>query len=95
MARYELSKAADQDFENIFEFGIDTFGLAQAMDYQQGMEMRFAELAEQPELYAPVEHIRKGYHRSVYSAHSIYYQIEPDRVLIVRILGQQDLSKAF
>lgn len=95
MARYELSKAADQDFESIFEFGIDTFGLAQAMNYQQGLEKRFAELAEQPDLYGPVEHIRKGYRRSVYSAHSIYYLIKPGRVFIVRILGQQDLSIAF
>lgn len=95
MARYELSKAADQDFENIFEFGIDTFGLTQAMDYQQGMEKRFTELVEQPKHYTPVNHIRKGYHRSVYSAHSIYYKIETDRVFIVRILGQQDINKAF
>lgn len=27
MSGYALSRAADQDFENIFEFGIDTFGL--------------------------------------------------------------------
>lgn len=95
MAPYELSKAADQDFESIFEFGLDTFGLIQAMDYQQGMVKRFTELAEQPEHYPSVEHILKGYRRSVYSAHSIYYRIKPDRVFIVRILGQQDLSNAF
>ena len=51
MARYELSKAADLDFENIFEFGLDTFGLVQAMDYQRGMVKRFVELAEKPEHY--------------------------------------------
>ncbi len=31
MVRYELSWTADQDFENIFDFGIDAFGLAQAL----------------------------------------------------------------
>ncbi len=94
MARYELANAADEDFENIFDFGIDTFGLVQAMDYQQGMTERFEELAEQPKLNQAVDHIRAGYHRSVYHSHSIYYKIEPTRVFIVRILGQQDPQKA-
>lgn len=94
MARYELAKAADEDFENIFNFGIDTFGLVQAMDYQQGMKSRFEELAEQPNLYQAIDHIRAGYRRSVYHSHSIYYKIEASRVFIVRILGQQDPTRA-
>ena len=94
MARYELANTADEDFENIFHFGIDTFGLDQATEHQNGMKQRFGELAEQPKLYAAVDHIRKGYRRSVYRAHSIYYRIEPTRVFIVRILGQQDPTQA-
>ncbi len=94
MGRYELAKAADQDFGNIFNFGIDKFGLTQALDYQNGMKQRFGELAEQPKLYPAVDHIREGYCRSVYHSHSIYYRIEPERVFIVRILGQQDAAKA-
>ncbi len=95
MGRYELAKAADRDFENIFDFGIDAFGLAQALDYQNGMKQRFVELAKQPKLFAAVDHIRKGYRRSVYNAHSIYYRIEAERVFIVRILGRQDPRQAF
>lgn len=94
MGRYELSVAAALDFENIFDFGIDQFGLAQALEYQQGMTKRFAELAEQPKLYPTVDDIRAGYRRCVYTSHSIYYQIKPTRVFIVRILGQQDPKKA-
>ena len=93
MAPYELANIADEDFENIFDFGIDTFGLAQALNYQQGMTKRFEELAEQ-KLYAAVDHLRAGYRRSVYHSHSIYYKIEPHRVFIVRILGQQDPQEA-
>ncbi|RLA40732.1 MAG: type II toxin-antitoxin system RelE/ParE family toxin [Gammaproteobacteria bacterium] len=93
MAPYELTQAADADFENIFDFGIDTFGLAQAIDYQQGMQKRFEELADQPERYAAVDHIRSGYRRCVYHSHSIYYRIEMNRVLIIRILGKQNLHK--
>jgi toxin ParE1/3/4 len=95
MPGYELSCAADQDFENIFEFGIDTFGLDQALSYQNGMKERFDKLAEQPQLYPAVDHIRAGYRRSVYGSHSIYYRIDSQGVVIARILGQQDLTDAF
>lgn len=90
MERYRLSKAADQDFERIFEFGINQFGLAQALDYQNGMKQRFEQLATQPKLYQAVDHIRQGYRRSVYQAHSIYYRIDRDFVLIVRILSREN-----
>jgi toxin ParE1/3/4 len=94
LASYKLTKAAGEDLENIFEFGIDTFGLDQAVKYQIRMSQRFGELAEQPELYSAVDHIRRGYRRCVFGPHSIYYRIEPMRVLIVRILGRQDPPKA-
>ena len=94
MAHYELSKAADKDFENIFNFGIDTFGLNQALEYLLGIKRRLVELAEQPKLYPMVDEIRSGYRRSVYMSHSIYYRIEPECIVIVRILGRQDPSMA-
>jgi toxin ParE1/3/4 len=95
MVGYELTYAADQDFETIFEFGLDTFGVDQALKYQNGMVQRFAKVAEQPKIYPTVDHIRAGYRRSVYGSHSIYYRIENHGVVIVRILGQQDLTSAF
>ena len=94
MAHYKLSKAADKDFENIFNFGIDTFGLNQALEYLLGIKRRLVELAEQPKLYPMVDEIRSGYRRSVYMSHSIYYRIEPESIVIVRILGRQDPSMA-
>ena len=64
MASYKLARAAEQDFENIFGFGIDTFGLDQALSYQNGMRQRFEKLVEQPKIYPAVDHIRAGYRRS-------------------------------
>ncbi len=95
MGRYELAIAADQDFENIFNDGIDRFGLTRSLNYQNGLKQRFRELTEQPKLYACVDHIRQGYRRSVYHAHSIYYRVESERILIVRILGRQNPVSAF
>ena len=94
MARYKLAKTAEKDFENILDFGIDTFGLTQALNYQLGMKKRFEELAEDPKRYVAVDYIRTGYYRSVYRSHSIFYKIELNYVLIVRILGQQEPRNA-
>ena len=95
MAAYELSKEADKDFAEIFNYGIEQFGLAQALTYQNGMAERLNELAKQPKLYPTIDHIREGYRRSTYGSHSIYYRIEPNRIIIVRILSKQDCTKAF
>lgn len=95
MVSCRLTKAADRDFESIFEFGIDHFGLEQAQAYQRGMIERFAQLAERPSLYPSVGHIRPGLRRSVYRSHSIYYRVEPEEIVIIRILGRQDAGPSF
>ena len=37
MANYKLSSAADKDFELLFEYGIDNFGLSKAKSYVDGL----------------------------------------------------------
>lgn len=92
MTAYKLSEAAAEDFEAIFEFGIEQFGLAKALDYQLGMKKRFDAIAYQPKQYPAINHIRLGYFRSVYGSHSIYYRLDKEHILIVRILGKQDIK---
>lgn len=89
MARYRLTHAADRDLERLFEFGIDRFGLDLALDYVDGMKAQFQAVADKPDLYQSVDHIRPGYRRCVYRAHSIYYMVGQDGVVIVRILGRE------
>lgn len=95
MTGYRLSDEALADLDRLYENGVITFGWRQADDYFDAMVARFQEIADQPELYPAVDHIRKGYRRSVFRSHSIYYRIATDEVAIVRILGQQNLEKAF
>lgn len=95
MGRYSLTESAAIDFELIFEFGIDVFGLEQALTYQNNLTRRFEKMADNPELYPAVDDIRKGYRRSVYQSHSIFYRVEGENIIIVRILGQQDTKTAF
>ena len=58
------------------------------------MNRHFALLAQNPRRYPAVEHIRAGYRRSVCGAQVFYDRIRPMDVLIVRILGRQDVESA-
>ena len=96
MAEYKLTEQADTDFEEIFSYGIDRFGIVQAEKYHLGMIARFNLIAQNPLLYTPVDDIREGYRRSRYQSHSIYYRIIGNKsVLIVRILNAQNIEEAF
>jgi toxin ParE1/3/4 len=95
MASYRLSERADEDFESIYMYGLINFGSLQADVYADGMEDRFKQIADQPQLYPTVDHIKPGYRLSVYKSHSIYYRVDDGVVLIVRILRSQSLGVLF
>ena len=95
MANYKLSSVADQDFEQLSEYGIDNFGLARAKAYVDGLIIQFQSIAENPLHYQAVDHIRKGYRRSVYEKHAIYYVVSNDCVDVMRILRAENLNTAF
>lgn len=92
MPRYELSKEAERDLENILSFGIDAFGFDQAIRYYDGLEQHFEQLAEQPYLYAAVDYIREGYRRSVYGVHAVYYRLIDHGIEIMAVIGKQESS---
>lgn len=92
MPSYKLNEKADADFDRLYEWGIQTFGLSAARNYALGMITRFKAIAETPLLWPAVDDIKEGYRRSVFRAHSIYYRIEDDSVEIMRILGQEDVK---
>jgi toxin ParE1/3/4 len=94
MSSYTLAEEADQDFEAIFEYGLDTFGKKAAMDHQNNLIRHFEDLAKFPLHYQAVDHIRKDYRRSVCGVHTIFYRIDDDHITIIRILGRQDPFRA-
>jgi len=91
---YRLTTAAEQDLLQISLYGLQQFGPQQARLHHTRLVKRFEELARSPELYQAVEHIRKGYRRSVCGANSIYYRVHENTVEIVRILGTQELGRS-
>jgi toxin ParE1/3/4 len=88
--RYKISREAEADLIRIYQWGVRQYGTEKADRYLAMFFERFEEIAEQPSLYQAVDHIRKGYRRSVCGIDSIYYRINGGVVEIMAILGRQE-----
>lgn len=86
MSVWHLSGAASADILHIFADGIIRFGAAQALSYRAELEACFNTLADAPGIGR--EHL--GADRLVrvhfHAAHVITYLVEPEGILIVRVL---------
>ena len=89
---YELSRAADQDIEEIFDYSSAKFGSDQAMEYVAAFEPLFKELVANPELGRARDEIRTGLRSMPKASHVVFYRILADRIRIVRVLhGSRDI----
>ena len=96
MPSYRLSAEAAADIAAIGDYGIATFGLAQALKYHLGLESRFELLGQFPRIGTPTYDLRPGLYRYHYVSHTIFYTIEPDHVFIVRVLyARADFKRHF
>ena len=93
MKGYRLTVAAQKDMDQLLDRGIDDYGVDVAIEYYDRIERRFTALVEQPRLYHAVNEIHVGYRRTVCGVHSIYYRIDPEEIVIARILKRQDPIK--
>lgn len=93
---YELSKEADRDLEEIFEYTINKFGLNQAVKYLNEFEVLFSELIINPDMGKNRNEIKSGLKSFSKSAHVVFYRIQNDKIRIVRVLhGSRDVLKFF
>ncbi|MEM9387036.1 MAG: type II toxin-antitoxin system RelE/ParE family toxin [Pseudomonadota bacterium] len=96
MASYRLTARADEDLDRLYVYGALTFGLDQADRYAEGLIDAIARIPAQPLLWPEVPDLPGDYRRCVFRSHAIYYRLEPSgNVLIVRVLGNEDLAAAF
>lgn len=59
--RFHLTEAADAGLERLYEWGIDRFGVNSADEYYEGLIARLVQIADTPQLWQEVDHIRAGY----------------------------------
>lgn len=90
MRRYKLSNEARAELVEIVRYGDEHFGVAQSDRYRDRLTEHFELLARQPLLFPAVDHIRRGYRRSVCGVHAVYYRVTDTGVEIMRLIGRQD-----
>jgi toxin ParE1/3/4 len=87
VAKYELSRAADRDLDDIYVYTYRQFGPLQADVYFESLEECLGKLAENPLLGIDASNIRAGYRRFVHQRHTLYYKKIKAGVRIMRVLG--------
>lgn len=92
--KYRLSKTAASDLIRIYRYGLKRFGEQQAEKYYQHLFDCFERICSRPLSFEAVEHIKMGYRRCVCGVDAIYFKVEASEVLIMTIIGRQDLSSS-
>ena len=87
MANYFLSKLADKDLGKIAAYTIQQFGIQQSKTYRDGLFKTFEMISGFPLIGSDQSQIKKNIRRLVYEFHAIYYRVDENQVLILRILG--------
>ncbi len=91
---YVLSQEADNDIEDIFEYGQYRFGASQAIQYLIGLNDHFKAIAKNPDIGKERKEIKEGLFSFPYVSHIIFYRKMKGYVRIVRVLyGGRDLIK--
>lgn len=91
---YTLSNKADCEIKEIYKYSYTTFGENQADIYIAGLENCFDHLVENPLLGRSCNGIREGYFRLEYISHIIFYTLEPETILISRVIHESMDIKA-
>ena len=85
MKRLDLSVAADADLFDILAYGTAVHGEASSDAYYAGLSHVFDFLCEHPEAGQIDEDSGLGLRRWHYRQHRIFYRVDADALLIVRI----------
>jgi toxin ParE1/3/4 len=94
MSEYRLTLDADDDLLKMFIYGFETFGLTQAEAYRDGMIQCFELLADNPRLGRKADDVAPGSRRHEHAHHVIFYDEQPNGVLITGIIAERSIRRA-
>jgi len=87
---YKLTKSAELDMEEIFNYTIDTHGANQAENYTNKLYSRFEWLADNPKLGLNRDEIKKGYLSYFQGSHTVFYREVEQGIEIIGIPHQSE-----
>lgn len=91
MARFRLSRRAEDDLLNIGSYTLDAWGEDQAIRYLDQVEDCCRTLAGNRRLGRKCDEVRVGLRRAECGRHVVFYREEAGGILVSRILHQRML----
>jgi len=89
MGVYKLSRKAEIDLAEMYEFGIYKFGLTQAQNYFYDMHEAFGILTENINLGRDASEFIEDLKRFSYKAHTIFHLQTTTGIFVLRVLNQR------
>ena len=93
---YELTRQAELDLEEIFDFGVYQFGFHQADKYLERLAVSIETISENPGIGKSRNDLYTELRSLIVGSHTIFYEIQLDHILIVRVLHHsRDVEQYF
>ena len=92
MQTYSLTNQADNDLVNIFNYGIEHFGVELALQFYHDLNTAFDKIAAAPEHYQRCDELLPSYRRAVFRSYSIFFIVRDEFVEISRVLRKEDMA---
>lgn len=90
MTCYLLSPAAQADLDDIWDYSLRQWGLAQTERYLKSIGETVSALANGTRTGRPIHDIRPGYWKCPVGSHILFYQIDDTGgIVVIRILHQR------
>jgi len=86
VAEVRFSNAAEADLVEIDEFSVTQFAEDVAEVYMHGFDEAFARLGDFPSAGPAMSGLGEGVRCLIHRSHRIFYRLDEDGVLVVRIL---------
>ena len=88
---FYVHEKADSDLESIFDYSVEQFGFARAVQYVYDIDQAFKDLALNPKLGRRFDPDTRNYFQYPIESHCIFYAPNEAGVEIFRILHQSML----
>ena len=85
---YKLSVRARKDLDNIIDWTIENISVKAMRDYHQSLVQCFESIVQNPYLGTDISIYKKGNFCFNHQSHRIFYKINKNNILIVRLLHQ-------
>lgn len=91
---FKLTKDAERDIQAILENSLSDFGRIQTDKYFDSLKKCLELIGTNPAVGTKIDSIKQDYLKFPHKSHVIFYKINTDYVLVIRILHKHmDVSK--